>query len=163
MNSALQAVHAAVLAIVSATLLASSPVEAQVFKYRDPATGRVIMTDKPPAGRSAKTPAADAGAEAAEAAGTETAPAADGGVDPRLAARKREAEAKQRAADEASVAAERDRLREACTGIRRNLAMLESGQRIATMNDAGEREFMSDERREREIERTRAELQHCER
>lgn len=162
MNSAFQAFHVGVLAIVAAGFLASSPAEAQVFKYRDPATGRIIMTDKPPAGRSAKPPAADAGFEAAEASDAQDAPPAEGNVDPRLAARKREADAKQRAADDASVAAERERLREACTGMRRNLAMLESGQRIATMNEAGERDFMSDEQRAREVERTRLELQHCE-
>jgi hypothetical protein len=151
--------------------LQGTDVAAQVYKYRDPSTGRVIMTDKPPAGADVRRRAAPsaAPAEAEEADGNESGdkPAKvppkvrESGVDPRLEARRKEEEARRQAEQRSRDEAERERLREACADMRRNLAALESGQRIARMNDAGEREFLSDEQRARDIERARADLERC--
>ena len=75
------------------------------------------------------------------------------GVDAQLEARKKEADE----AEAAKKKAEADRLAKAraevCARAQQNRAALQSGQRIATVNAQGEREFMSDERRASELRR----------
>lgn len=75
------------------------------------------------------------------------------GVDSQLEARKKEAEE----AEAAKKKAEAERIAKAradsCLRAQQNRAALQSGQRIATVNAQGEREFMSDERRASELRR----------
>lgn len=75
------------------------------------------------------------------------------GVDAQLEARKKEADN----AEAAKKKAEAERIAKAradsCLRAQQNRAALQSGQRIATVNAQGEREFMSDERRTSELRR----------
>lgn len=76
------------------------------------------------------------------------------GKDTELEKKKAQAEAqeaaKKKAEDEKNAAARADN----CDRAKRNLASLTSGVRIAQMNAQGEREFMSDETKAAEIQRT---------
>lgn len=153
-----------VLALAVPALILAHAADAQVYKYRDPASGKIILSDNPPPGGSTRLNSQsrsdsqdDESAEEARA----TEKIKPSGVDPRLEARKREEEARERAKVEEENAKLEERKRQACADIQRNLKTLESGQRIVQLNDAGEREFMTDSARSGEIERLRNELSSC--
>lgn len=132
------------------------PAQAQwVWKDKD---GRVNASDlPPPRGVSDKDilqrpetvvrrPAAAAPVAASAAAARASAP-----VDPQLEARRRAAEQEQQAkarADDEKAGAQRA---ENCRRARSHLQALESGQRIARMNDRGEREVLDDKARADEM------------
>lgn len=165
MNFPLRTAWISCVALVIAGTVIAPNADAQVYKYRDPATGKTIMTDNPPAGAARQRPSAKRNNDAtgeAEAPGDGTAPQKTSGIDPRLEERKREEEAKARAEQEAANAKLEEQKRQYCADLDRNIATLESGQRIAQMNAAGEREFMTDEKRSAEISRMRAEQAKCE-
>lgn len=158
------------------------PAAAQ-WKWRD-SSGRTQYSDLPPppgtpeqnilsrpaaqrraeAARAAPAAAAAAGtsASAASAApglgasGASAAPGLPKGADPELEARRKKAEQDQQAkakAEEARLAAARA---ENCTRARSQLQTLESGIRVARMNNKGEREFLDDKTRSDEVRRTQA-------
>ena len=76
-------------------------------------------------------------------------------TDPELEKKMREAEAaeaaRQKAAEEQQAAARAEN----CQRARNAVAMLESGQRMARMNEKGEREILNDEQRAAELQRAR--------
>lgn len=146
-------------------LLVSMSAHAQVYEWRD-ASGQVMYSDRPPPGVDARvvrgttqrlTPPAPAPAAAAPA------PAAQKTLADRAL------EFRQRREADAAAEAERKQLASqetekdaACTQSRSHLTALESGARISRYNSKGEREFLSDQERATEIERTRKQLeQHC--
>lgn len=148
-----------VLAVSALTL--AMPAAAQ-WKWRD-ASGRVTASDLPPPreipekdilqrpGANSRAPAAPAPQAAASAASAPTAPA----VDKELEARKRAAEEQQQAkakAEEQRTAAIRA---DNCKRARGHLATLEGGQRLARVNDKGEREILDDKARADEMRRAR--------
>ncbi len=127
--------------------LASMPGHAQ-WKWRDK-TGQVNVSDRPPPRdvpakdilsrplpevRSAVAPAASAAS--AGAAGRPTP------LDRELDARKRVAEQEQAAKVKAEEERQAALRAENCRRARSHLAALESGQRIARVNDKGEREVL---------------------
>jgi hypothetical protein len=125
-------------------------------------TGRKVFSDTaPPASVPEKSILKRPGAAPAEATKPEQAKAEPAkpdapkpsGVDAQLEARKKEAES----AEAAKKKAEAERIAKAradsCSRAQQNRAALQSGQRIATVNAQGEREFMSDERRASELRR----------
>jgi type IV secretory pathway VirB10-like protein len=159
-----RAVFALVLA--SLTLLAALPADAQ-WKWRDK-DGRITVSDRPPPrevpekdilGRpNTAAQRAQAAAAAAPAAGTAIAAQASAPV----TALEREVQARRRAAEEdkaAKMKAEEERnaarRAENCRNARNHLAALDSGQRIARMNDKGEREVLDDAARAQEAQRAR--------
>ncbi len=154
------------LARASLTLLAALPADAQ-WKWRDK-DGRITVSDRPPPrevpekdilGRpNTAAQRAQAAAAAAPAAGTATAAQASAPV----TALEREVQARRRAAEEEKAAKmkaeeERNAARRAenCRNARNHLAALDSGQRIARMNDKGEREVLDDAARAQEAQRAR--------
>jgi hypothetical protein len=164
------------LFLLCATLLVVAPALAQQWKWRD-SNGRVTVSDLPPprevadkdilqrpdaAARAARQAANVAAAAASAPPGTTpgaapgTAPAATPKpVDKELEARKRAAEAERQAkakADEEKLAAQRA---ENCQRARAQIATLESGQRVARVNEKGEREFLDDATRAAEVRRAR--------
>ena len=164
MNFPLRTALMSTIALVVLGIAYAPAAEAQLYKYRDPATGKIILTDNPPTGaaRQRSSTGRAGTTNEAEADGTTAAAAQKAsGVDPRIEARKRDEEAKERAVLEAENAELEERKRQFCADLERNLATLESGQRIAQMNDAGEREFMTDDKRSAEISRIRAEQANC--
>jgi hypothetical protein len=125
------------------------PVSAQIYQWKDP-NGKTIISDKPPptAGvpleRKIDTNAtSNTGAQQPSLADRE------------LEFRKRQKEAQdnaEKAEKEAAAATERN---ENCQTARRQLQTLESGVRVALRNDKGERYYLDDAQREREIAKTK--------
>lgn len=141
------------------TLTLALPADAQ-WRWRD-ASGRVTASDLPPPRDipekdilqrpGGARPAAAAAAPVAASAAPKPAAA----VDKELEARKKAADQQQQAkakADEERQAAVRA---ENCSRARSHLATLESGQRMARVNDKGEREFLDDQQRANEMRRAR--------
>lgn len=146
------------------------------WKWRD-AQGQVQYSDRPPpqsvpardilgkppgsdtltvremgSARSVVTPAS--AASAPEGAAASKAPADVRAAQNQAAARQRQAEADEakRKADEEKFAKQRaDNCRRAQDYVR----TLESGSRVARMNDKGEREFLDDAQRASELQRSR--------
>jgi hypothetical protein len=166
-----------VAALCVALTTLADPAQAQgQWKWRD-AQGRVTVSDLPPprevadkdilqrpaAPARAPAPAVPGVAPAAAGAGVAapgvaaSAPAAarPAPVDKELEARKRAAEAEKAAkakAEEQRAAAVRA---ENCKRARQHLATMDSGQRVARINEKGEREVLDDETRAAESRRAR--------
>ncbi|NDY90112.1 DUF4124 domain-containing protein [Ideonella livida] len=169
------------IAVLTLSALAAG-VHAQTYwKWRD-AQGRVQVSDQPPPRdvpdaailqRPGKTAPAQAAGSGAEPAATPTAPPASAvtGQDPELEARRRkiaQEKAERQKADE-ERRAEQQRKQDAnrqeeCQRLRSHLKALESGVRMARLNDKGEREVMEDAERRQETQRVQGQLsQHCNR
>jgi hypothetical protein len=153
------------LLVVAVALLSALPAEAQ-WRWRD-ANGRVTASDMPPprdipekdilqrpsnVARAAATAAtaANAAASAASAAPTASAPA-DKDLQARKKAAEQEQQAKAKAEEQRNAAIRADN----CARARSHLSTLESGQRLARVNDKGEREVLDDKARAEEVRRAR--------
>lgn len=146
---------------------------ADVYKYRD-ASGRIIYSDSPPPkGRGAeKLPAVPTptpspatrpteGGGGGDAAERSTAQDAAKSAAPKtlaereLESRKRR-EAEQEKAKKAEQEAQQAAMRKQnCDAAQRQIAAIESGQRLARFNEKGEREFLDDAARARELDGAR--------
>lgn len=120
---------------------------AQVYEWRDE-QGRLIYGDMPPVGVDARlvrsaTPAATPAPQASPTAAERELQRREEQAD-RAEAVTQEAAARERAAE----------LERSCGQARGQLVALESGQRVARFNEQGEREFLTEEQRSEEIERT---------
>jgi hypothetical protein len=142
------------------------------WKWRDK-DGRITVSDRaPPPGVAdkdilarpnalpARAAAAPAPAVAATPAGVTATPAPAASAPP--TALEREVQARRRAAEEEKAAKakaeeEKQAARRAdnCSRARSQMATMESGQRVARVNDKGEREFLDDAARARELQRAR--------
>lgn len=170
-------------ALICAAFLLGPTAEAQaLWKWRD-ASGRVVVSDTPPPrevpardilqqppgaaprkpDNSATSPASQANAAGSATAAVPVASASAPGaatpapprVDPELEKRRKAAEQAQAAQAKADEARQADQRRENCSRARGHLAGLESGQRMARMNEKGEREILDDKARAEEIRRAR--------
>ena len=136
------------LVFLAAALLAASGF-AQQYKWVDK-DGKVRYGDMPPPGVRAtplKPPP-----------GTAPAPAATGKKDekaltPEQAFQKRQKEQQDQAAKAEKASAEAETKRVNCDLARANLRQLQSGERVATTNAAGERVYLDDAQRARDTER----------
>jgi hypothetical protein len=130
---------------------------AQTYKWTDK-NGRVEYGDAPPADASNATrlkgPSSGyAPTPGAPEAKKDAAKDKDKALTPEQAFKKRQqerADAEQKADKER---AEAEQKRANCDAAQASLRQLQSGQRVATVNAAGERVFIDDEQRSREIER----------
>jgi hypothetical protein len=154
------------IALLSVLCLAPLAASAQ-WQWLDQ-DGHKVFSDQPPPpnvppNRILKQPGArNDAAPTQTAAAPAAAPSTPKGVDPALKPAGKDkaleerrkqaeaAEAEKKKAEEAKYAALRV---DNCKRARSSKASLESGQRIATMNDKGEREYMDDTRRAAEIKR----------
>lgn len=130
---------------------------AQTYKWTDQ-SGRVQYGDMPPGdasnvtrlrGATGSAPAAAPASEAKDAASKEK----DKPLTPEQAFQKRQQarqEADQKAAQERAQA-EQNRVN--CEQARASVRQLESGQRVSTMNSAGERVFLDDSQRANQLAR----------
>jgi hypothetical protein len=141
------------------------PADAQ-WKWRDQ-SGQVNVSDRPPPkdvpekdilarptpqGRTAvEVPAA-----AASAASSPSRPEVGAPVDRELEARKKAAEQEQAARAKAEADRLAENRAENCRRARAQAGALESGQRMARINDKGEREVLDDKARAEELSRARA-------
>jgi hypothetical protein len=142
------------------------PVAAQqLYKYVGP-DGKVQYSDRPPAdGRKAEkvtgsrvssvgsgATAAAASGDAAKAASPKT-PA-----EQEQAFRQRRLEAEEKAKKDEKLALEQQQKAESCAGARRELTGLQSGARVARLNESGERIFLEDAQIQGEIARLQREI-----
>ncbi len=149
--------------LATALVLAALPVHAQ-WKWKD-RNGQTHISDLPPPRdipdkdvlQRPAEPVRKAGVAAPASAASSPATTAEAKprVDPVLEARRQKAEQEQKArakAEEDRVATQRG---ENCQRARQHLATLESGMRVARLNDKGEREILDDKGRADEVQRTR--------
>ena len=145
------------LTMVLLAMAFSAIAMAQAYKWTDK-SGHVQYGDVPPGDATnvtrLKGPSPSyAPPPAAPDAKKDAAKDKDKALTPEQAFRKREqerAEAEQKANKER---AEADQKRVNCDAAQASLRQLQSGQRVATVNAAGERVFIDDDQRAREIER----------
>jgi hypothetical protein len=149
-----------VLALGVATLAALPVAAQQLYKYVGP-DGKVQYSDRPPAdGRKAEkvtssrlssvgsgATAAAASSEAAKSGSPKTA------AEQEQAFRQRKTEADEKARKGEKLAQEQQQQAEACANARRDLAGVQSGARVARLNEAGERIFLDDSGVQSEISR----------
>lgn len=135
-------------ALLIPCLLASLVAEAQVYQYKD-AAGRTVYSDIPPPGG---TPTRTISKDPAPAGGSA---AQQSIADKELEFRKRQQAQKEAAQKSEKETADAANRKEDCVRAQRNLQTLESGQRISSMDEKGERTFMDDTQRTAEIERAR--------
>lgn len=144
--------------------LVALPAAAQ-WKWRDKG-GRITVSDLPPPrdiaeadilqrpDPSALRPATAAAAPASPAAANVKPP-----IDPELVARKKAVEQEQAAKSAEEEERQRALRDENCRNARSHLNAMESGQRLARVNDKGEREILDDKQRAAESMRARQVIQ----
>jgi Domain of unknown function (DUF4124) len=154
------------LALAALLLLAYAGNASAQYSWIDE-RGMKQYSDRPPPAsvpksRVLKQPGGATAAAPAEEARPSAAPAAAPSLAERNAEfRKRQAEQaekEKKTAEEARIAADRSRN---CERARDYQRTLESGVRIGTMGKDGERGFLSDEQRAREVQETRRALADC--
>ncbi len=145
----LRPLHAALIA----ALLAAAPAQAQIYQYKD-ASGRTVISDRPPPGAAPARVSPAAGGEADNAPAT-GAPPQKSLADRDLDFKKRQQEQREAADKAQKKAADKAARDEDCERARRQLQLLESGERLATRDAQGERVFVEDDQRTAEIARTR--------
>jgi len=158
----------ALLALVLLALLPTLASAQSIWKWRD-ASGTLQISDQPPPNSVPESAILSRpGSRPAEivVGGSADAPAsAPARSDASLEARKREQQAGQKASDAARASAtkERDQARreENCRQARQQQANLDSGMRIARLNEKGEREYLDDAARSAEAERVRQRVQQA--
>lgn len=139
-------------ALLVSAILAATAVHAQVFEWKDE-TGKTHYSDMPPPGNAREL-------RKIESAPPATAnPAQKTTADRELEFRKRQKESQsssEKASKEQTASSEK---KENCDNARRQLQLLESGERIALRDDKGERYFMEDAQREQETVKARQAVQ----
>ena len=159
------------LSAAFAVIFTALPAEAQIYKWTD-ANGKTVVSDKPPPGqlpqqrtevKTQNPPPAQLSQQDAEEKAQDASPSEaktekkeKTWVDRDLEFRQRQmerAEKEEKAKKEAAAAADK---KENCDNARRRLQTLESGQRIAMLNDKGERYFIEDEQRAQDAKKTRS-------
>ena len=143
-------------------ILAASPAAAQpLYKYVGP-DGKVQYSDRPPpAGQKAEkvtgsrvSSVGSGGAAAAAASGDAAKSSAPKtAAEQEQAYRQRKMEAEEKAKKGEKVAQEQQQQAEACANARRDLSGVQSGARVARLNEAGERIFLDDAGVQNEIAR----------
>ena len=129
---------------------------AQTYQWKD-SSGHTVISDTPPPGSAkegsrtigGKVPASNAPSSAKPA----EAPKSFAEKDMEFKKRQQEsAEKSDKEAKEKSLAAEK---RDNCDRAQKQVALLESGQRIATVDEKGERRIMEEAEHAKEMERAR--------
>jgi type IV secretory pathway VirB10-like protein len=154
------------VAALCATLATAAPSAWAQWKWKD-RNGQVHVSDLPPPRDipdkdvmqrptdSVRRAAAAAAAQASAASAPVPAVAVKPRVDPELEARKARQEQEQKAKDKAAEDKASAQRAENCQRARQHVATLESGMRIARLNDKGEREILDDKARAEEMQRAR--------
>jgi len=130
---------------------------AQLYKWVDN-NGRVQYGDTPPgdASKVTRLRPAPAGSAPAPAATSETAAKdkdKDKALTPEQAFKKRQQERQEAEQKAEKERAEADQKRAGCENAQAGLRQLQSGQRLSTVNSAGERVFIDDNERARQLQR----------
>lgn len=142
-----------VFSLFALCTVAVLPAQAQTYQWKD-GSGRTVISDTPPpgAGKPART---IGGAAPVERQSADTPNEPKSTAEKELEFRKRQQEAKEKAektAKEQTAAAEKE---ENCRRAQANLAALETGRPMATIDANGERVVMDASAREQELAHTR--------
>ena len=137
--------------LFAVSLAFAAAATAQQYKWVDK-DGKVLYGDTPPPGVQATPLKPPAGAPAAPAPAAKKDAAKD--LSPEAAFRKRQQERQEGEEKSAKERADAESKRVNCEQSQASLRTLQSGARVATTNAAGERIFIDDEERAKEIERT---------
>ena len=129
---------------------------AQTYQWKD-SSGRTVISDTPPPGSAkegsrtigGKAPASNAPSAAKPAEAPKTFAEKD------MEFKKRQQEASEKADKEAKEKALAAEKRDNCDRAQKQVALLESGQRIATVDEKGERRVMEEAEKAKEMERAR--------
>ena len=152
--------------LLTVAMLASLPSTAQAqWKWRDK-DGQINISDRPPPHEVAEKDILARPQPQPQSRRNVTAPAAasaaSGAASAPPTALEREVQARKRQAEQEEAAknkAEEERIAsikaQNCSNARNQIAALESGQRIARVNDKGEREVLDDKGRADEMRRAR--------
>jgi hypothetical protein len=144
--------------VLLALLFLAAPAQAQLYKWVD-ANGRVQYSDRKPT--DAKQQPQEV-RNTVSSIGAQSTGAAEGGksaaeLDKEFQKRRQEqAETQQK---QQQAAADQKQSSEACDAARRNLAGLNSGQRVARFNQQGEKSYLDDAQRAQETERAQQQVQ----
>jgi len=149
-----------VLALGAATLVALPAAAQQLYKYVGP-DGKVQYSDRPPPGgqkaekvTGSRLSSVGSGGGAAAASGDAAKSSAPKtAAEQEQAFRQRKIEADEKARKDEKLAQNQQQQAEACTNARRDLAGVQSGARVARLNEAGERIFLDDSGVQSEISR----------
>ncbi len=158
----------ALLAAILAAAFIAPQAGAEIYQWTD-ANGKKVISDKPPPGQvnvQKKAPVEAApqndGAQPTDDQKPKGEPKASGETKEKSLAdrdmefRKRQKEQQEKEEKAKKEADEAAKKKENCDNARKQLQILESGRRVAMMNDKGERYFMEDAQRAQEIEKTRS-------
>lgn len=152
------------LALGVAGVVAAPSAAQQLYKYTGP-DGKVVYTDRPPAegakaekitGRASTVSPGPSAAAAASDAAKSGAPKSVAEQEQDF--RKRRLEAEEKANKDAKLAEDKRAQEASCAAARRQLSGLQSGARVARINEQGEREFLEDNGVQQEIQRMQGEI-----
>jgi Domain of unknown function (DUF4124) len=137
----------------------AAPAQAQVYRWVD-ANGRVQYSDrKPPDGRQqaqeVRNTVSSVGSQPIGASATSEGKSTAEVERDLQKQRQEQADAQKK---QQASAAEQKAKSDNCTAARRNLATLNSGQRISRFNEKGEKSYLDDSGRAREVERAQQQI-----
>ena len=135
-----------------AALLVALVANAQVYEWKDD-KGKTHYSDKPP------STAAPARKLADPAPGAASQPAQSSTADRELDYRKRQKDAQEKAEKDRQQQTAAKEKNDACEAARRQLELLDSGERIVQRDANGERFYLDDAQRQQETTRTRQMMQ----
>jgi len=132
----------------AAILLLAFPAQAQIYQWQDE-NNRTVISDLPPTGKVRQQRKIEA-----------EAPPADADPDRTMADREMEFRKRQKLARENAEKAEKEerasaQKRENCDIARRNLQVLESGDRVVSHDSQGERYYLDEKQLAQEVARVR--------
>ncbi len=139
-------------ALTAATLLFACAAQAQIYQWQDE-NNRTVLSDLPPTGKVRQQRKIEA-----------EAPPADGEAGKTQADREMEFRKRQKASRENAEKVEKEQRasaqkQENCDAARRNLQVMESGDRLVMQDSKGERYFLDDTQRAQEIAKARQVVQ----
>jgi len=147
------------------TAVTLSAALAQTYKWKDEKGQTVIGDTPPPRSSKAKKSGGDSSAAANQAsasaenpAAAETAPqpaAPKSAAEKEMEFKKRQLETKEKDEKEAKEQADAAKRKQNCAQAQQALRTLESNQRITTVNEKGENQFLDEEKRQAEMGRAR--------
>ena len=175
------------IVVVLASIVLPGAALAQAYKWRDE-KGQIVYSDQPPpknippgnilqapkaapAAKESQSPAVTNAAATTPAGATATAQASGnkgtqkpGTAGPKSVAeqeadyKKRQIEAQKKAKEDTDKAAQEQQRLASCSGLRGNLAALESGQRIVRTDEKGERTSIDDTQRAADIAKAKQDM-----
>ena len=139
--------------ILGLTATIANPVQAETCQWKDSA-GRTVVSDQPPPGNARDIRCSSGGTPSVSAAPA-SAPAPRSTAEKDMDFKKRQQDGKEKSEKSAQEEAAAANRKENCEKAQRQLAVIESGLRMSSVNADGERKILDDAERQAELERTR--------